>query len=116
MNKLKFALILAAGAALALPTTHVAAQDGPPIQFKAHPEGAEVAQLRADGPATSLGLQVGDIVLEVGGTPISPQVLQAYMSSKKEGDQVSFKVKRAGAVVDVTGKAPGGAPQVQPKA
>jgi hypothetical protein len=28
------------------------------------------------------------------------------MQSKKEGDPVSFKVKRAGAVVDVTGKAP----------
>jgi S1-C subfamily serine protease len=53
-----------------------------------------------------LGLKVGDIVLEVGGKPISREVLQEYMREKKEGDPVSFKVKRAGTVVDVTGKAP----------
>jgi S1-C subfamily serine protease len=102
MNKLKFASILAAGAALALSPAYVAAQGGPPL--KQHPEGAEV--MSAAGPIAGLGLQVGDIVLEVGGKPISPQVLQEYMSSKKEGDPVSFKVKRAGAIVEVTGKAP----------
>lgn len=106
MNHLNFAAILAAGAALALAPAHVAAQAGPPIQLKQHPEGAEVTVMLSDGPATSLGLKVGDIVLEVGGKPISREVLQEYMSSKKEGDPVSFKVKRAGAVIDVSGKAP----------
>ena len=106
MNKLKFAAILAAGAALALSPAHVAAQGGPPIQLKQHPEGAEVIILAPDGPAASLGLKVGDIVLEVGGKPISREVLGEYMRSKKEGDPVSFKVKRAGATVDVAGKAP----------
>jgi S1-C subfamily serine protease len=106
MNKLKYAAILAAGAALALSPAYVAAQGGPPIQLKPHPEGAEVAIMVADGPAASLGLQVGDIVLEVGGKAISREVLQEYMQSKKQGDPVSFKVKRAGAVVEVTGKAP----------
>jgi S1-C subfamily serine protease len=106
MNKLNFAAILAAGAALALSPASAAAQAGPPIQFKKHAEGAEVAAMLADGPAAVLGLQLGDIVLEVGGKPISREVLEAYMQSKKEGDPVSFKVKRAGAVVDVTGKAP----------
>ena len=106
MNNLKFAAIVAAGAALALPSTHVAAQAGPPIQLKQHPEGAEVAIMAPDGPAAVLGLKVGDIVLEVGGKTISREVLQEYMSSKQEGDPVSFKVKRAGAVIDVNGKAP----------
>ena len=106
MNKLKFAAILAAGAALALSPAHVAAQEGPPIQLKQHAEGAEVSIMPSDGPAASLGLKVGDIVLEVGGKPITREVLQEYMMSKKEGDPVSFKVKRAGAVVDVNGKAP----------
>ena len=108
MNNFKFARILAASAALAVAPAHVAAQGGPPIQLKQHPEGAEVAVMVADGPAAPLGLKVGDIVLEVGGKPISREVLQEYMKSKKEGDQVSFKVKRAGAVIDVTGKAPAG--------
>ena len=106
MNKLKFAAILAAGAALALPSAQVAAQEGPPIQLKQHPEGAEVVIMDADGPAAVLGLKVGDIVVEVGGKPISREVLQEYMMAKKEGDPVSFKVKREGALVDVTGKAP----------
>src|SRR3954467_2199544 len=106
MNKLSFTAILAAGTALALSPAQVAAQGGPPMQLKPHPEGAEVATMAPDGPAVGLGLKVGDIVLEVGGKPISPQVLREYMQSKKEGDPVTFKVKRAGAVMDITGKAP----------
>ncbi len=111
MKKLKLAAILAAGAALTLSPAHLAAQAGPPIQLKQHPEGAEVAIMAPDGPAAVLGLKVGDIVMEVGGKPISREVLQEYMQSKKEGDTVTFKVKRAGAVVEVTGKAPPPPPQ-----
>ncbi len=103
MNRFKFTALIAAGAALALPT-YVAAQDGPPIQLKRHSEGAEVTVLR--GRALDLGLKIGDIVMEVGGKAISPQVLQEYMEGKKEGDPVSFKVKRAGTIVDVAGKTP----------
>lgn len=106
MNKLKFAVILAAGAALVLSPAHLAAQAGPPIQLRQHPEGAEVTVMLPDGPAASLGLMVGDIVLEVGGRPISREVLLEYMTSKQEGEPVSFKVKRGGAVIEVTGTAP----------
>jgi S1-C subfamily serine protease len=106
MNKLKCSAILAAGAALLLSPAHVAAQAGPPIQLKPHAEGAEVAVLAPDGPAAALGLKVGDIVIEVGGKPISREVLHQYMESKKGGDPVSFKVKRAGTIVEVTGTAP----------
>jgi S1-C subfamily serine protease len=105
MNKLKFTAILA-GAALALSPASVAAQEGPPMQLKPHAEGAEVAIMQPNGPAASLGLKVGDIILEVGGKPITREVLQEYMQSKKDGEPVSFKVKRAGAIVEVTGKVP----------
>ena len=108
MTQLHFAAIVAAGAALALSSAPAAAQA---MQMKPHPEGAEVAVMAADGPAAVLGLQVGDIVLEVGGKPISREVFMEYMKAKKEGDPVSFKVKRAGAVVEVTGKAPPAPPQ-----
>jgi S1-C subfamily serine protease len=115
MNKVKLLALIATGVALALSPAYVSAQEGPPIQLKQHPEGAEVAVMVADGPAASLGLKVGDVVLEVGGKPITREVLQEYMSSKKEGDAVSFKVKRAGAVLDISGKAPAGmAPAAQP--
>lgn len=105
MIKLKFAAILAAGAALALSPSNVAAQE-PPLQFRLVPEGAEVANIVAEGPAAELGLKLGDIVVEVGGKPFTPEVFMDYMQGKKAGDPVSFKVKRAGAVVDVAGKAP----------
>lgn len=45
-------------------------------------------------------------MLEVGGKPTNREVYRAYMYGKKEGDTVSFKVKRAGTVIDVIGKAP----------
>jgi len=118
MNKLKFAAILAAGAALALSPTHVAAQaTATPvnmgIQLKAHAEGAEVAAMSPDGTGAAMGLKVGDIVMEVDGKPISREVVQEHAQRTKVGDRISFKVKRAGAIVEMTGKAlaaPEGAP------
>jgi S1-C subfamily serine protease len=106
MNKFKFAAILAAGAALALSPAHVAAQGGPPLQLKLVPEGAEVAKIVHEASAAELGLKLGDVVVEVGGKPMTAETFMDYMQSKKAGDPVTFKVKRAGALVDVTGKAP----------
>ena len=118
MKKLNFAAILAAGAALALSPAHVAAQAGASqvnmgIQLKAHAEGAEVAAMSPDGTGAAMGLKVGDIVTEVDGKPISREVVQEHAQKTKVGDQISFKVKRAGAVIDLSGKAlaaPEGAP------
>ncbi len=118
MNKLKFAAILAAGAALALSPAHLAAQAAPKpvslgVQLTGNAEGAEVTALLPDRTGAALGLKIGDILIEAGGKPISQEVLQEYMKQLKEGDEVSLKVKRAGAVLDLTGKgkaAPEGAP------
>ena len=66
-----------------------------------------------DGTGAAMGLQVGDIVMEVDGKPISREVVQEHAQRTKVGDQISFKVKRAGAIVELTGKAlaaPEGAP------
>jgi predicted metalloprotease with PDZ domain len=125
MNKLNFAAILAAGAALALSPAHVAAQaEAKPvsmgIRLKPHAEGGEVAVLLPGLTGAAVGFEVGDILIEAGGTPVSPKVLQEYMKTVRAGDQVSFKVKRAGAVVELTGKgvaAPEGAsaPMAQPQ-
>lgn len=123
MNKLKFAAILAAGAALALSPAHVAAQaPAKPaslgVQIADNPEGPEITALLPDRTGAAIGFKVGDILLEAGGKPISPEVLQDYVKQIKEGDQVSFKVKRAGATVDLTGKGvakPEGAPAPTPQ-
>ena len=118
MIKFKFAAILAAGAALALSSAHVAAQAAAQqvnmgIQLRAHAEGAEVAGVSPEGTGAAMGLKVGDIVTEVDGKPISREVVQEHAQKTKVGDQINFKVKRAGAIIDLSGKAlaaPEGAP------
>jgi C-terminal processing protease CtpA/Prc len=126
MNRSKLAfLFAAAGAALALSPTQLAAQaTGKPgllgVQIEVKPEGPEITQMLPDRTAAAIGFRVGDILLEAGGKPISQEVLMDYMKQLKVGDQVSFRVKRAGAVVDLAGKAvapPEGAPApaVQPQ-
>jgi S1-C subfamily serine protease len=118
MNKLNFAAILAAGAAFALAPAHVAAQAAAKpvslgVAFEVTPDGPTVAEILPDRGGAALGLKVGDVLVEAGGKPISQEVLQEYMKQLKAGDQMSFKVKRAGAVLELTGKAvttPEGAP------
>jgi S1-C subfamily serine protease len=118
MNKLNFAAILAAGAVLALSPAHVAAQAAAKpaslgVAFQVTPDGPTVAEILPDRGGAALGLKVGDVMVEAGGKPISQEVLQEYMKQMKPGDQMSFKVKRAGAILELTGKAvaaPEGAP------
>jgi S1-C subfamily serine protease len=112
MTRFKLAALLAAGASLALPSAHAAAQSVTKtislgVQMAVRPEGPEVVAMRPDRTAAAAGFKVGDILLEVGGKPVSQEVLQAYLKQTKEGDQVNFKVKRAGAVVELSGKAVG---------
>lgn len=110
MNRLNFAVIVAAGSALAMSPTHVAAQAPANsvslgIALMPGEEGPEVAKVFPNRGGEALGLKVGDIVVEAGGMPISPEVLQAYMKQLKPGDQMRFKVKRTGAILELTGKA-----------
>ncbi len=109
MNKFNFAALVVAGAALALSPAQVAAQaEAKPVsmglRLKPHAEGGEVAVVLPNRTGVAVGFKVGDIVVEAGGKPVSPEVLQAYMQTLKAGDQVSFKVKRAGVVIELTGK------------
>jgi S1-C subfamily serine protease len=120
MTKLNFAAILAAGAALALSPPPAAAQGAAKpvslgVKFSGNPEAteAEVVEMLPDRTGAALGFKVGDILIEAGGKPVSRDVLMAYMKEKKEGDQLSFKVRRGGAIIELTGKgmaAPEGAP------
>ena len=57
-----------------------------------------------DRTGAAIGFKVGDILIEAAGKPVSPEVIMEYMKQLKEGDQVSFKVKRAGAIIELTGK------------
>ncbi len=125
MKTFKYAAVLAAAATLALSPAHVAAQAaGKPVsmgaQLRGTPEGAEVVAMLPDRTGAAIGMKVGDVVIEAGGKPISQEWAQEYLKQLKEGDPVSFKVKRAGVVVELTGKgvaAPDGAqaPSAQPQ-
>ena len=118
MMRFKLAAILAAGAALALSPAPACAQaEARPVslgvRIEVQPQGPVIVEILPDRTAAAMGFQVGDILLEAGGRPISPEVLRDYWEQRQVGDQVSFKVQRAGAVVELTGTAmaaPAGAP------
>ena len=122
MIRLKPAAIFAAVAALALSPARVAAQaEAKPISLgmaidhlaDGGTHGPEVTAILPDRTGAAMGFKVGDILVEAGGQSISADVLRAYLKAKKPGDQLTFKVKRAGAIVELTGTgiaAPEGAP------
>ncbi|SDO45191.1 putative serine protease PepD [Klenkia soli] len=68
-------------------------------------EGAQVAQVAADGPAAEAGLQVGDVITAVGDREITTSTeLTAAVRSASPGDEVSLTVRRGSSTstVDVT--------------
>jgi S1-C subfamily serine protease len=108
MKKLNLTAILAAGA-LALSPALVSAQPAQPWMMgyglKAHPEGAQIGIVAPGGTAAAMGLKAGDIIMELNGKPISQQLVEEHSQKTKLGDEVKLKVKRAGMVTELTGKA-----------
>jgi len=125
MIRTPFLAIVAACAALALAPAPVEAQTpAKPVslglQFSGNEEGneAEVVQMLPDRTGAAIGFKVGDVLIEAGGKPLSREVLMAYMQEVKEGDQVRFKVRRAGQIIELTGKgmaAPEGSAPLTPQ-
>lgn len=109
MNKLNFVAMLAAGAAIGLSPTHAGAQEAARpilgVRIQVQPEGPVISEILPGQTAAAIGFQVGDVLLEAGGRPISQEVLQEYWGQVREGDQVTFRVQRAGAVIELTGRA-----------
>ena len=61
------------------------------------PAGLYVTQVRAGGPASSAGLQVGDVITEIEGEPArSTDQLVALTLTKRAGDTVSLTYQRQG--------------------
>ena len=75
------------------------------LSLEPHADGALVRTVAPGGTAAAMGVKVGDVIVELDGKPISPQVVQEYLQKTKIGDQVTLKVKRGGAVIELTGKA-----------
>jgi hypothetical protein len=75
------------------------------LSLEKHADGALIRTLAPGGTAAAMGAKAGDVIVELGGSPISPQVVQEYLQKTKVGDRVTMKVKRDGAIVELTGKA-----------
>ena len=79
------------------------------------PEGARVAGVLPTGTAAAMGVQPGDIILQVGGRPLTgPQVWSAYVQSLRVGDRVTFRVRREGRELELTGTAQAASPAPPP--
>ncbi|MEO7241576.1 MAG: DegQ family serine endoprotease [Variovorax sp.] len=67
------------------------------------PEGALVANVQKDGPADHAGLQSGDVILKVDGTPIvSSGDLPAVIGLASPGQKVDLQVWRKGISENIT--------------
>ena len=70
------------------------------------PEGPQVVSIFPGSTAAAIGVQPGDVILQVGGTAVTgPQVIGAYFGRLKVSDTVSVQVRRDGRIVELTGRA-----------
>ncbi|MFN3944711.1 MAG: kelch repeat-containing protein [Allosphingosinicella sp.] len=70
------------------------------------PDGPRIALVAPGGTAAAMGLQVGDVLLAVGGRPLTePSVLTAYLQSLRVGDPVMVRIRRDGREIELTGRA-----------
>jgi putative serine protease PepD len=68
-------------------------------------DGAKVAGITSGGPAANGGLQVGDVIAELGGKPVDDSAaLSSLVDEHKVGDSVAVKVTRNGATKTLTVK------------
>ncbi len=69
------------------------------------PLGAIIISVDANSPAEEAGLQKGDVIVEVNGTPTSSSsAVIGQIQDLKEGDQVQVKVYRAQGVAEAIGE------------
>jgi len=60
--------------------------------------GAYVAEVTPGAPASAAGLQQGDVIIAVGGRPVTiPEDISAAIADRKPGERIEIEVQRAGA-------------------
>jgi predicted metalloprotease with PDZ domain len=65
-------------------------------------QGLRLGILRNDSPAERGGLQQGDVLVSIGGTPVSRQDWAFTLNRYKQGDRVPIKVRRFRQELDLT--------------
>ena len=62
-------------------------------------DGAEIMQIQAGSPAELAGLEIGDLVTEVSGTPLDgQQTLYLVLGQFSGGDEIILKIARSGQI------------------
>lgn len=62
------------------------------------PQGVYIKNVRLDSPAMEAGIQIGDIIVKIGGTDIlTEEQYETYMENAKKGQLARITVKRMGA-------------------
>ncbi len=80
----------------------VTPQDGSASDGSATRTGAEITSVGENTPASSAGLQVGDVVTAVGGERVESALsLVAHIRERSAGDEVTLTVLRDGKTVEV---------------
>lgn len=101
-------IILGGGIASAAPLGISSVQISPDLRthFAAPADrGVLVNTVEPNGSAARAGLRVGDVLLEVEGTPVeSPRDVVESLSDRKKGEVVAILVMRAGKQVSLTTK------------
>jgi len=76
------------------------------INVEEGPGGPIIVSVNPSGTAAAIGIRPGDILLQVGGRPVTGgEVVIGYVQSLKVGDPVSALVKRDGRNVELMGRA-----------
>jgi len=66
------------------------------------PAGAAIQSVTEDGPAAQSGLQRGDVITAVDGTPMTSTELISYVGSAEIGSQMVFTIYRQGQTLEIT--------------
>lgn len=76
------------------------------VGMENRPDGIRVARVFPGGTAAAIGVQEGDVILQVGGRAATgPEVVGQYVSGLAVGDPVSVQISRDGRTVELTGRA-----------
>lgn len=66
-------------------------------------KGVLVAAVTPDGPAAKAGIEADDVILEVDGKAVAaPEDVKSVVADKKEGDKLTFKIRRGEETLDKT--------------
>ncbi|HUB83565.1 MAG TPA: trypsin-like peptidase domain-containing protein [Bryobacteraceae bacterium] len=73
-----------------------------PVELPDHHKGLIVLSLQPDGPAAKSGVLIGDVMVSLGGTPVTDtDDIQSALESRNAGEKIDAGVVRGGAALTI---------------